>query len=96
MAAQALENSNAVFDADARSLNTFLALPVFGAIVLRLIARIPVAGPVLLLGLPAMRELAISRIRQIAVQKSANDQVIQIVRRVAANESRFARTGTGG
>lgn len=90
----ALEANNEVLDADARSLNQFLALPLFGAIVLRLITRIPVAGPVLAVGLPLLREVATARIRQITVQKAANDRAIDIVRRAAANEARFLRTGT--
>lgn len=95
-AAVALEQNNVVIDADARSLNAFLTLPLVGRLVLALIARIPVAGPILAVGLPAIRELATVRIASITAQKAANDATLLIVRRAAANEARFIRTGTGG
>lgn len=95
VAVTALEASNAVFDADAQALQRFLIPSLIAGIAQRLIARIPVIGPALAVTLTITREMATERLKQVAVQKAANDAALAVVRRAAANEAQFLRTGTG-
>lgn len=94
-AEQALSLSNRELDADADSLHRFLNLPLASAIALRLIRLIPVGGQVLAIGIPLLRTFATERLKSIAVQRAANDAALVLVRRAAANEGVFLRTGTG-
>lgn len=94
VAEQALLQNNQLLDADADSLQRFMGIPVVNAVVLRLISRIPIVGPVLAGAIPALRTYAAVRLGQTTVQKAANDAALVIVRRAAANERAFLRTGT--
>lgn len=95
VAEQELTNSNSLFDADAVVMQRFLAvLNIFTGLVFRIVARIPRVGPGLAVAIPALRQLASARLKQLTVQKAANDRAIRIVREAAANESRFLRSGT--
>jgi len=90
----AIEESTVILDADAAYLQRFLSLMTFAALLLRIIQKIPRVGPVVSVGLVALRELAAVRLGRITVQKAANDEALIILRRAAANEARFIRTGT--
>lgn len=95
MAAEALDSTNSELNLDADILRRFLSvtaplLPIvrFGARFLT--KRAAVIGAALVL----LREVASSRLKQIVVRQAANDATITVLRRAAANEARFFRTGT--
>lgn len=94
-AAEALEASNSELTLDSDVLRRFLSttaplLPLlrFGA---RFLTRkMGVVGA----GIVAIRQVATARLAQITARTAANDSTIAIVRRAAANEARFLRSGT--
>jgi len=95
VAEAALLASNEVFNADALYLQRFLTVTQGLVAVARIIRLIP--NPVAraaALGVIAIRELASSRLKNIAGQKAANDAAINVIRRAAANAERFRQTGT--
>lgn len=93
-AALALEQSDALFDADLAFLERFLAFTDLSAIIFRIISRLGRAGKAAVAAVLVLRELATGRVKQLAVQRAANDATLALVRRAAANEAQFLRTGT--
>lgn len=95
-AAQALEQNNEMINADAAFLERFNIFASSLGVAWRLIARFFRPAAALAVTTVALEKLATARIEQLTVRKAANDVVIRIVRRAAANASNFLRTGTGG
>jgi hypothetical protein len=93
-AAQELEAANLLIDADIDFYDRFATAFVIPNFLRLILARIPRYGPALVLAASALREVAAARLTTITAQKAANEATIRILRRAAANEARFLRTGT--
>lgn len=93
-AARALEDTNQLFDADAQFIQRFLFLTNIGAIAFRIIGSLGRAGKATTGAILILRELATVRLKQIVAQRAANDATLTAVRRAAANEAQFLRTGS--
>lgn len=94
-AIEALDASDSELNLDADFAKRFLSvtaplLPIirFGAKFLS--RRIGLVGA----GIIVIREVASARLKQIAVRTAANDGVKVLLKRAAANEARFLRSGT--
>lgn len=90
----AISTANELFDADALAFERFLAVTNLSAIVFRIIGGLGRAGKATAAGILVLRELASARIKEIAAQRALNDATFAIVKRAAANEAQFLRTGT--
>lgn len=88
----ALEQTDAVFDAEQTALDRMLKLLNILSLVARFIRVIPHAGAkVAAGGVIVVKELAESRLKTIVAQKAANDAALVLLRRAAANEAQFLR-----
>ncbi len=86
----ALEQTDALFDADLQALQRFLNVFLLVGILNRLVLRfLGVPGKLLSVTVIIAERVAIERVKQLTVQKAANDAALEIVRRAAANEARF-------
>lgn len=95
VAEQALESSNSELTLDSDILRRFVSItaplvPIvrFGAKFLG--RRIGAVAA----GLIIVRQIATARLEQVVVQRAANQAALNIIRRAAANEARFLRSGT--
>jgi hypothetical protein len=86
----ALEQTDSLFDADLLALTRFLNVFILVGILNRLVLRfLGAPGKLLSVAVILAERAAVQRVKDVTVQKAANDAALEIVRRVAANEARF-------
>lgn len=91
VAQEALESTRRFLDADAAMLERFLGVFSLFALTFRFIARfVGAPGAIVTAGIIAAESAAKARLATIVTQRAANDAALEIVRRAAANEARFA------
>jgi hypothetical protein len=96
VAEQALMSNQEFYAADLAALTRFLNVFVLVGLLNRLILRfLGVPGKLLSVAVILAERAAVQRVKDIAVQKAANDAAIEIVRRAAANEARFLMRAGG-